>query len=228
MSRDRRHADERSSAGLHHVGHRVFYAEHGAEHVQVEHAEELGGVLHVVGAHAATASGVGHAAVELVGGLERHSHGVLHALLVGHVGDDVLNAPAAARLLPDSLGRVLQLRLGATADRDGRAVRRSRLGARAPDSRPTACHEYGLALESARRSRRHLRSSFVRSSCPGMRAPYPGGASVSRQANLSCASRGRDPPLRRSRRAHRPVHSRVAPPSEREGSNAAHRRRTLP
>ena len=42
----------------HEVRHRVLHAEHRAEHVEMQHADELLGVLEVVGAHAAAAAGV--------------------------------------------------------------------------------------------------------------------------------------------------------------------------
>jgi hypothetical protein len=121
----------------------------------MEHAQELARFEHVVGAHAASSAGIGDAAVELAGRLEGLLHRPLDVGLLGHVGDDGVYAAAVARGLGDALGRVLQLRLRATADRDGRAVGREPGGAASADAGAAARDENGEAFEAARGCRRH-------------------------------------------------------------------------
>ncbi len=142
MPGERRHPDERA-LGLHQVGHGVLDAQHRAEHVQVEHADELVGVLQVVRRHATPAAGVGdepaQPAEALDVGRDERGDVVLHR----HVGDDGLHVAV------DRGGDVGEARLGAPGDRHGRAVGGEAPGAGCTDAGAAAGDDDALALQPA-------------------------------------------------------------------------------
>ncbi len=135
---DGRHPDERAVAGFDELGQRVLQAQEGAERVQMQDADELGGVLLAGGCEPATASRIGDAARQAAGGLRGERDRLGDRLLLGDIGDDVARAAA------DALYRVLQARLGAPADGDVRAVLHEPRGTGPSDAGAAAGDEDGM------------------------------------------------------------------------------------
>ena len=154
MPRDRGHADEGSATGRPPGRrHGVLDAQHGPEHVQVEHSQELlAGEGTWYGTHAAAAAGVGDAAVQPPGRLQREFHGCGDVALDRYVRSEEAYAAPVGRDFGDAPGRLLELLRGASADRHRRPVGRELRRAGPADARRPTGHEDGEAFQAARGS----------------------------------------------------------------------------
>ena len=89
---NRRHADERTATSGDHVRHGVLEAQHGAQHIEVQGADELSSVLQVVRPEARSAASIGDATVERTGWHKRGGHDALDIVFVGDVAGYVMSA----------------------------------------------------------------------------------------------------------------------------------------
>ena len=141
---DRRHADDRSAAGAGEVRHRVLDAEHRADDVEVQHAQELVDVDQVIRREATTTARVRDHAVERAAELDRRAHQAGHVGFDGHVGDHELDLAACTA---DRVGLLRQRPFGPPADRDPRALVGRDPSAGRADAGAAAGDDHGTTLE---------------------------------------------------------------------------------